>query len=158
MMGSARKWVYVVGLGCLGLPVQAADAPVAPSLADTEARSRSSAENFKDQVLAMCLAEAYRHDPAPSKDLRATVELLGRTAGYDPRLVDEYVTPLVFADVQQDYFNPVAETEVRGVPFDLLKCLDLYHDPILDRVVKKLDEAMSHQTADPRSPGHGDGR
>lgn len=158
MMGSARKWVYVVGLGCLGLPVQAADVPVAPSLADTEARSRSSAENFKDQVLAMCLAEAYRHDPAPSKDLRAAVGLLGRTAGYDPRLVDEYVTPLVDADVQQDYFNPVVETEVRGVRFDLLKCLDLYHDPILDRLVKKLEKETNHGGAKQIPHGRVEGR
>ena len=144
MMGSARKWVYVVGLGCLGLPVQAADAPVAPSLADTEARSRSSVENFKDQVLAMCLAEAYRHDPAPSKDLRAAVKLLGRTAGYDPRLVDEYVTPLVDPYVQRDYFNPLAESEVRGIRFDFLKCLDLYHDPLMDLLIRRLNGGSGH--------------
>lgn len=144
MVGSARKWVYVVGLGCLGLPVQAADVPVAPSLDDTEARSRSSAENFKDQVLAMCLAEAYRHDPAPSKDLRAAVKLLGRTAGYDPRLVDEYVTPLVDSYVQRDYFNPLAESEVRGIRFDFLKCLDLYHDPLMDLLIRRLNGGSGH--------------
>ena len=144
MKGSARKWVCVVGLGCLGLPAQAADAPLAPSLADTEARSRSSAENFKDQVLAMCLAEAYRHDPAPSKDLRAAVKLLGRTAGYDPRLVDEYVTPLVDSYVQRDYFNPLAESEVRGIRFDFLKCLDLYHDPLMDLLIRRLNRGSGH--------------
>jgi len=38
----------------------------------------------------------------------------------------------------RDYRNPLAEAEVPGLRFDLLKCLDLYHSAELQTQVRRL--------------------
>jgi len=43
---------------------------------------------------------------------------------------------LVNSYLSRDYFNPLAETEVKGLKFDFLKCLDLYHSKELDRLAR----------------------
>ncbi|RMU68803.1 hypothetical protein ALP24_05391, partial [Pseudomonas syringae pv. aptata] len=45
-------------------------------------------------------------------------------------LVDNYLV--------RDYTNPLVESEIKGVKFDLLKCLDLYHSKELDALTKKV--------------------
>ncbi|KES11620.1 hypothetical protein SASC598O11_005740, partial [Snodgrassella alvi SCGC AB-598-O11] len=37
-----------------------------------------------------------------------------------------------------NYFNPLAEAEVKGIKFDFLKCLDLYHSKELDTLARKM--------------------
>ena len=44
----------------------------------------------------------------------------------------------------RDYHNPLADSEVKGVRFDLLKCLDLYHSAALDDQVERLVIDPSH--------------
>lgn len=36
------------------------------------------------------------------------------------------------------YYNPLVEAEIKGVKFDFLKCLDLYHSKDLDSLVKRV--------------------
>lgn len=148
-MDLRMKWTLTAGLMLAWVSTPRAIAfpvgtPRPPKEADLAVKTQVDVRSFKDAVLAICLAEAYRHDPIPVKDLQASIEEWRRSTVLDQKQVDKYVTPLVDAYVQRDYFNPLAETEVRGLRFDFLKCLDLYHDPILDRVVKKLEEDMSH--------------
>ncbi|MEY1592472.1 T6SS amidase immunity protein Tai4 family protein [Burkholderia sp. Bmkn7] len=44
---------------------------------------------------------------------------------------------LVNRFLARDYRNPVVESEIKGVRFDFLKCLDLYHSRELDAQVKR---------------------
>ncbi|WP_156803317.1 type VI secretion system amidase immunity protein Tai4 [Frateuria aurantia] len=148
------KWTLMAGLMLAWVSTPLAIAfpvgtPQPPKEADLAVKTQVDVRSFKDAVLAICLAEAYRHDPIPAKDLQASIAAWRRSTVLDQKQVDKYVTPLVDAYVQRDYFNPLAETEVRGLRFDFLKCLDLYHDPILDRVVKKLEEDINHRGARP---------
>ncbi|WP_420994324.1 T6SS amidase immunity protein Tai4 family protein [Cupriavidus sp. 30B13] len=40
--------------------------------------------------------------------------------------------------LSRDYSNPLVESEVKGIRFDFLKCLDLYHGPELDAQISQL--------------------
>lgn len=46
---------------------------------------------------------------------------------YDLEKSPDAVKSLVERYLAQDYRNPWAESEVKNVRFDFLKCLDLYH-------------------------------
>jgi len=45
-------------------------------------------------------------------------------------LIDKYLA--------RDYTSPLAGSEVKGVKFDLLKCLDLYHSKKFNALVKNI--------------------
>ena len=51
--------------------------------------------------------------------------------------IDEEIR-LVNSYLSRDYFNPLAESEVKGLKFDFLKCLDLYHSKELDKLSRKV--------------------
>jgi hypothetical protein len=64
-----------------------------------------------------------------------------RAEGLDilrPGKSPDAVKALVDAYLARDYHNPLVEAEIKGVRFDLLKCLDLYHSKALDRLVKRV--------------------
>ncbi|EPM76545.1 T6SS amidase immunity protein Tai4 family protein, partial [Pseudomonas syringae] len=42
------------------------------------------------------------------------------------------------------YTNPLAESQIKGIKFDLLKCLDMYHSKELDTLTKKLVTHPNH--------------
>ena len=42
------------------------------------------------------------------------------------------------AYLARDYRNPLVESEVQGVRFDVLKCLDLYHSKALEALVERV--------------------
>jgi len=44
----------------------------------------------------------------------------------------------VDAYLARDYRNPLVESEVQGVRFDVLKCLDLYHSKALEALVERV--------------------
>jgi hypothetical protein len=99
----------------LGPGFAAGDPPASP-----QAGARSYAQNYKDMVLASCIAQAYTNDKNAGTDAGSSVSAL----------VDAYLA--------RDYHNPLVEAEIKGVRFDLLKCLDLYHSKALDRLVKRV--------------------
>lgn len=110
--------------------VAAADSP--------EAATRTYAQNYKDMVLAICVANAYKDDKHASMDAGSSVSALRDWALYDLEQAPEEIRALVDGFLARDYHNPLVESEVKGVRFDFLKCLDLYHSKALDQQVKEL--------------------
>ncbi|WP_083438747.1 type VI secretion system amidase immunity protein Tai4 [Caldimonas brevitalea] len=47
------------------------------------------------------------------------------------------IEALVDSYLARNYHNPLVEPEVKGVRFDMLKCLDLYHSKELEAQVKR---------------------
>ncbi|RRA10860.1 type VI secretion system amidase immunity protein Tai4 [Burkholderia cepacia] len=103
-----------------------------------EAGSRTYFQNFKDMVLAECLATAYKQAPGASKDIGSSTSALRDWTYYDMERAPDVIQALVAKYLARDYRNPVVESEVRDVKFDFLKCIDLYHGKELDVAAKQL--------------------
>ncbi|KVE07133.1 type VI secretion system amidase immunity protein Tai4 [Burkholderia anthina] len=103
-----------------------------------EAGSRTYLQNFKDMVLAECLATAYKHEPGASTDIGSSASALRDWTYYDMERAPDVIHALVANYLARDYRNPIVESEVRDVKFDFLKCLDLYHGKELDAAAKKV--------------------
>lgn len=117
----------------LGPGFAAGDPPASP-----QAGARSYAQNYKDMVLASCIAQAYTNDKNAGTDAGSSVSALRDWTYYDLEKSPDVVKALVDAYLARDYHNPLVEAEIKGVRFDLLKCLDLYHSKALDRLVKRV--------------------
>lgn len=94
------------------------------ALTSPQAGARTYAQNYKDMVLATCIANAYKNDKGVAIDAGSSVSALRDWTSYDFE--------------KSHYHNPLVEAEIKGVRFDLLKCLDLYHGRELDAQVKRL--------------------
>ncbi|KWD55133.1 hypothetical protein WL68_35315 [Burkholderia cepacia] len=103
-----------------------------------EAGSRTYLQNFKDRVLAECLATAYEQEAGVSKDIGSSISALRDWTHYDMERAPDAIHALVAKYLARDYRNPVVESEVGDVKFDFLKCLDLYHGKELDVAAKQL--------------------
>jgi hypothetical protein len=114
-------------------PVHAKDEPASPS-----ASTRTYAQNYRDMVLATCLATAYKNDPNAATDTGSSVSALRDWTSYDLEKSPDAVKALVDRYLARDYSNPLTESEIKGVRFDFLKCLDLYHSKELDAQVRRL--------------------
>ena len=105
-----------------------------------QAGTRTYAQNYMDMVLAECIATAYSKERQTTTDAGSSVSALRDWTHYDwdkhPYHVE--VIPLVNKYLARDYQNPLAESEIKGVRFDFLKCLDLYHSKELDSLVKRV--------------------
>ncbi len=99
-----------------------------------EAGGRSYAQNYKDMMLATCLAQAYKGTQA-GQDLGSSVAALRDWTYFDMDKSTEPREALVKQYLGRDYTNPLVESEVKGIRFDYLKCLDLYHSPELQKQV-----------------------
>nr|WP_144639181.1 type VI secretion system amidase immunity protein Tai4 [Bordetella genomosp. 13] len=104
-----------------------------------QAGSRTYAQNYKDMVLAECIATAYRNEKTLDVDAGSSATALRDWTNFDweTHSYDE-VHRLVAKYLARDYHNPLVESEVKGVRFDLLKCLDLYHSKELSDHVKRV--------------------
>ncbi|WP_313625886.1 type VI secretion system amidase immunity protein Tai4 [Achromobacter sp.] len=118
---------------------------VAPgSLAQSEetnspqAYRRTYAQNYKDMVLATCLTTAYKASDEVGKDIGSSVSALRDWTYYDLEKHPDAVESLIRSYLGRDYFNPLVESEIKGVRFDVLKCLDLYHGEELDSLTEAL--------------------
>ncbi|KML43061.1 hypothetical protein VL15_37585 [Burkholderia cepacia] len=145
-------WIAVV-LTCVALQ------PAVVSAKDTaqaspEAGSRTYIQNFKDMVLAQCLATAYRQEPGVSKDIGSSTSALRDWTYYDMERAPDVIHALVAKYLARDYRNPVVESEVRDVKFDFLKCVDLYHGKELEAAAKQLvlRPNSTYRTENPRQP------
>ncbi|MCP1445859.1 hypothetical protein J3D54_004991 [Pseudomonas sp. GGS8] len=103
-----------------------------------EAGARTYGQNYKDMVLATCIANAYKEDKSAAIDAGSSVSALRDWTEYDLEKAPDAIKTLVDRYLTRDYHNPLVESEVQGVRFDLLKCLDLYHSNELDAQVKRL--------------------
>ena len=106
--------------------------------AGPQAAARSHAQNYKDMVLASCLAQAYRHDPGAAADAGSSIGALRDWTEYDLERSPDAVKALVDSYLARDYSHPLVESEIPGIRFDFLKCMDLYHSKALDDLVKRL--------------------
>ena len=103
-----------------------------------QAAGRTNAQNFRDMVLATCIANAYQKDGGAATDAGSSVSALRDWTRYDLERAPDAIRQLVDQYLARDYRNPLAESEVKGVRFDLLKCMDLYHSRELKEQVRRL--------------------
>lgn len=103
-----------------------------------QAAGRTNAQNFRDMVLATCIANAYRKEDGAATDAGSSVSALRDWTLYDLERAPDVIKQLVDQYLARDYRNPLAESEVKGVRFDLLKCMDLYHSSELKEHVRRL--------------------
>ena len=113
--------------------VFAADRPSSP-----QSMEKSYEQNYKDMVLATCVANAYKGDKGAAIDAGSSVSALRDWTYYDLEKSPDEVKALVNSYLGRDYKNPLVEAEIKGVRFDFLKCLDLYHSKELDVLAKKV--------------------
>lgn len=106
--------------------------------ASPQSGTRTHRQNYKDMVLATCIANAYRHDKDAAIDAGSSVSALRDWTAYDLEKAPDEIKSLVDRYLARDYHNPLVDSEIKGVRFDLLKCMDLYHSTELDAQVKRL--------------------
>ena len=102
-----------------------------------QAGGRTYAQNYKDMVFAHCIAKAYQKDSATSADAGSSVSALRDWTYFDLEKASKPMLELIDKFLARDYSNPLAESEVKGIKFDLLKCLDLYHSKELAEQTKR---------------------
>jgi hypothetical protein len=101
-------------------------------------------------VLATCVATAYKSDKDAPVDSGSSVAALRDWTYYDLEKSPDAVKALVESFLARDYRNPLAESEVKNVRFDFLKCVDLYHSKELDALVKAVVAHPGRTSAKPR--------
>ncbi|EKU84431.1 hypothetical protein ABIB42_004935 [Massilia sp. UYP32] len=124
----------VVVFTILSLPAHASTRDIT----SPQAVTRTHAQNYKDMVLATCLTQAYRNDNGVAKDAGSSISALRDWTYFDMDQSPDAVNSLVESYLERDYSSPLVESEVKGVRFDFLKCLDLYHSKALDDLTKRL--------------------
>jgi hypothetical protein len=117
----------------------ATDRPSSP-----QSMGQSYGQNYKDMVLATCGASAYQDDKNAASDAGSSVSALRDWTNYDLEKSPDEVKALVNNYLKRNYTNPLADAEVKGVRFDFLKCLDLYHSKELDALAKKVVISPGH--------------
>ncbi|MCA7923086.1 hypothetical protein DF047_07275 [Burkholderia cenocepacia] len=125
-----------VMFGILALAAQSGHATDATS--SPQAGARTYAQNYKDMVLAECIATAYRNEPSAAMDAGSSASVLMDWTDFDLERNPDAGKSLVNRFLARDYRNPIVESEIKGVRFDFLKCLDLYHSRELDDQVKRV--------------------
>ena len=102
-----------------------------------QATTRTYAQNYKDMVLAHCIATAYQKDAGAATDVGSSLSALRDWANYDMDTAPDAIKKIVDSYLARDYHNPLVDSEIKNVRFDFLKCLDLYHSKELDAQIKK---------------------
>ncbi len=112
--------------------------PLISQASTPEAVNRTFIENYKNMVFASCVTKAYKGNKDVAKDTGSSVSALKDWIDYDiDKSIDKEII-LIDSYLSRNYFNPVAEQEVKGIKFDFLKCLDLYHSKELDKLARKV--------------------
>jgi hypothetical protein len=123
---SVNRWLSVALLaGCA-----TAQAPVNDGL--PEAAHRSYAVNYRDMMLAACVAEIFKDAPQ-ADDARRSAAAFKQWTSYDMEsatgvnglIIDRYLARTYHAK------------EAPDVRLDLMKCLDMYHSAELEQQVKQ---------------------
>lgn len=104
-----------------------------------QASGRAYGLNYKDLVLAWCVAEAYPDSDAAA-DAGSSVSALIDWTYYDMETAIKPMHALIKRYLARDYSNPIVENEVPGIKFNFLKCLDLYHSKELQDQVRRYVE------------------
>ncbi|EPM59612.1 hypothetical protein BV349_00909 [Pseudomonas syringae pv. actinidiae] len=109
-----------------------------------EGMYRTFEKNYKDMALATCITIAYKADVNVGIDAGSSVSAMRDWTYYDMEQSPLAVKALVEKYLARDYTNPLAESQIKGIKFDLLKCLDMYHSKELDTLTKKLVTHPNH--------------
>jgi len=129
------------GLTCALLPALALVSSIGHArdevVTSPQAGARTNAQNYKDMVLAECVATAYKTEPETVKDAGSSVRALIDWTYFDLEKNPDISRSLINRYLARDYSNPLVESEIKGVRFDFLKCLDLYHSKELEAQVKR---------------------
>ena len=103
-----------------------------------DAPKRTFIQNYKDMVFASCLTKAYNDNKDIVKDIGSSEGALQQWVSYDINESVDEEFKIVNSYLSRNYFNPIVEAQVKGVKFDFLKCLDLYHSKELDKLSRKV--------------------
>jgi hypothetical protein len=117
-----------LGLGALETQAGTPETP--------RASARSSATNFKDMVLAVCIARSQPGEAAA--DAAGSAQALIEWIQYDAEKSADAIDKLVKQYLTKNYRNPLGDQQGTTAEFNLLKCFDLYHSRELDALGKKL--------------------
>ncbi|WP_226487807.1 type VI secretion system amidase immunity protein Tai4 [Pseudomonas sp. B20] len=109
-----------------------------------EGMYRTFEKNYKDMALATCINTAYKYDVNVGIDAGSSVSAMRDWTYYDMEKSPLAVKALVEKYLARDYTNPLAESQIKGIKFDLLKCLDMYHSKELDALTKKVVSHPNH--------------
>ncbi|NVI04071.1 type VI secretion system amidase immunity protein Tai4 [Paraburkholderia youngii] len=131
-----KVWVCIVTASVIIFGVSACYAK-ADQVATPQAGARTHAQNYKDMVLATCIANAYKNDKDAAIYAGSSVSALRDWTYCDLEKAPDAIKTLVDNYLARDYQNPLVESETEGVRFDFLKCLDLYHSKELDAQVQR---------------------
>lgn len=110
----------------------------ARDITSPQAVTRTYAQNYKDMVLATCLTRAYRKDTGVATDAGSSISALRDWTYFDMDQNPDAINSIINSYLARDYSNPLVESEIKGVRFDFLKCMDLYHSKALDDLAKRL--------------------
>ena len=116
--------------------------PDAKKLDSPEAASRTYAQNYKDMLLARCIARAYHSDPHVLDDASSTASVILEWTYYDAENSPDAIDQLIRRYLSRNYHNPLHE--YKAVQFDLLKCFDMYHSQELAAQVKRYVTKPNH--------------
>lgn len=122
-------------------PQAATDSPEAPS--------RTYAQNYRDMLLATCIARGYERVPEIGRDAGATSRALFEWTRFDMEHGSDEMGAVLDRYLKRDYQHPLVE--YKGVRFELLKCLDMYHSADLDKLTKKWVVNPARRSASGRS-------
>ena len=89
-------------------------------------------------VFAFCLTKAYNDNKDIVKDIGSSEGALQQWVSYDINESVDEEFKIVNSYLSRNYFNPIVEAQIKGVKFDFLKCLDLYHSKELDKLARKV--------------------
>ncbi|MDR2924497.1 MAG: type VI secretion system amidase immunity protein Tai4 [Azoarcus sp.] len=107
-----------------------------------QAAARTYAQNYKDIVLARCVATAYEKDrPELAMDVQGSAIALGDWTYYERGKSYDAINAIVSRYLARHYYlNPSFKSDdLQGgrFHFHFLKCLDLYHSEELETQVKQ---------------------
>jgi hypothetical protein len=104
------------------------------------ARYRTYGQKYKDMVFSYCVAKAYKDDKRILNDAYATARLIYKFPLYEKKDISGMREAGVLIDqfLARTYTAPIFTHETGiDVPFNLAKCIDLYHSKALDANMRK---------------------
>lgn len=102
-----------------------------------EAAGRSYAVNYRDLVLANCIAKAYRTDADASMDAGSSASALLEWTAYNMDAANMPMRDIFDRYLDRRYTDPGRNASHKDVRFDFMKCLDLYHSAGLQDQVRR---------------------
>ena len=139
-----RAWCVLALSACMAGAISGAAFGSAPGAAaaavpqdgfpgDKDARHRTYLQNYKDMLLASCIAKAYAAAPEVKRDAEASAGAYNEFGSFDAEHDIDETAALPQRYLAQDY-GSFQGPEVR---LDFMKCMDMYHGKALDRLARK---------------------